>query len=299
MTKFTKVYIGFVGVAVLCLLYNVYAAQMKDSANKDNEKVISSETSSPEISKLGAKDIVEEHIAYLNKSCPLNVNNGSAKITNVYLDGNNVIYKTKLLKDIDPDIFKQQLQMAERSIMLYQYVIFNGERDEYTKASIERGLNAIFKLEFLNGERSDFTIHADEFKAVRDYVRGHRKEALQEYVNNQISYYNSFCPQEIAEGVEFKSIYRDKDFIVYEIEVDNDTFIYCKANYDQKKVEFYADIKETGWAILETCKAAKLGVTYKLVTSSGAKNIKFEYPYDTLIKDPFIQKLDMSEIKTL
>lgn len=298
MTKFTKAYLLFVGFAALAFLYKTSLPYLNTLFEEKKEVEIPG-SSSINTSALETKDVVEEHIHILNKSCPLDVNNGAAKVTGVFLNGDKVTYKTKIQNNIDPEVFKEQLGKSMKGMMLYLYVIFNGERDKYLRAFIDRGLKQVFKLEFPNGETSEFTIHTDEFKAMRDYVRENYTEALQEYVNNQISLYNSYCPQEIDEGVVFESIYKENEYIVYKIRVDNETFNYCKSNYDQKKIDFYAEIKESSWAILETCKVAKIGIMYRLVNLSGSKDIKYEYPYDLLKKDPFIQQLDMAKVNLL
>lgn len=301
MTTFTKLYLGFIGIALCIFIANKVSLFDKENIKEGTEDVTPSTKSNNNIhiDALNQKDIVVEHIHTLNKSCPLDVNNGAAKITGVFLNGNKVTYKMKVLNEIDPNIFKEQLDKSSRGLILYLYVIFHGERDPYLMAFIERGLCQVFKMDFPNGEVAELTISTEEFKTVRDYVRNNYHEALQEYVNNQISVYNSYCPQVIEDGIIFESVSKDGNFIVYEIKMNSEEFKYCKSNYDQQKVDFYADLKENSLPILETCKSAKLGVRYRVLNATNSQSIIFEYPYKLLMKDHFIEDLDLSKVNLL
>ena len=114
-------------------------------------------SSSINTSALETKDVVEEHIHILNKSCPLDVNNGAAKVIGVFLNGDKVTYKTKIQNNIDPEVFKEQLGKSMKGMMLYLYVIFNGERDKY-QLCVNQLENRNYELAYINDKEIEDTL---------------------------------------------------------------------------------------------------------------------------------------------
>lgn len=256
-------------------------------------------TSHIEISNLKNNDIIKDHVHLLNSTCPIDINNGSGTLKSVFFDGQKITYNIDCLSDLTYEEFSTNMKKNMDNLILYLYVIHNGESDVFLNDCINRKCDFSFNLFFPDDETASFMIPYSNLISAKEYVKTNKNGALHQYILTQIALANMRLPYNQDEGLVLESLAISNRNVVFNIKADSDYYRVCKSNYDEAKTFFYQDLKQSSLSILESCKTAELGIKINVRGNGTQKKIVFDFPFYELEKDPFFINLDMSKIYLL